>query len=87
MANKFVSRAEAIQCATEERNSVLAGMIQRGLPLSRNAYIQAAFGSFAHWNYEKEAELPECFQDEVACKEMIADSGDPDEEDDQEDED
>lgn len=86
MTDKMTSRAEAMQCEAQSHDPILARMISRGSPLSRDFYITKAFGSFDHWSYEKEAELPECFQDEAACKEMIADSGDP-EDGDQEDED
>jgi hypothetical protein len=37
------------------------------VPLSRNAYLQAAYGPDLpgpdEWNYEHEAEVRECFQD------------------------
>ena len=45
---------------------ILAGMIRRGVPLTRNAYLQACWGSDLpegeDWNAEHEAEVPECFR-------------------------
>lgn len=81
MADKIISLAEAKQCAATSGSHILADMIRDGSPLSRDYYIQMSFGSFDNWDHEKESSLPDCFQDEQACAEMIADSSHNEEQD------
>ena len=45
-------------------------MIDKGLPLSRNAYLFGAYGAEMpeEWTAEHEMEVPECFRDPDAVK-------------------
>jgi hypothetical protein len=65
---KTVSRAAAERDA--EHDPVLASMIRKGVPLSRNAYLMLAWGADlpADWHAEHEMEVPECFRDPDAIK-------------------
>ena len=46
----------------------LRSMIDKGIPLSRNAYLLGTWGADMPdpWTYEHEAEVPECFRDPSA---------------------
>ena len=48
----------------------LRSMIDKGIPLSRNAYLAGAWGTTLPdpWTHEHEAEIPECFRDPTAVK-------------------
>jgi hypothetical protein len=69
---KQVSREAVERCLEHDNNPVLAGMLKRGVPLSRNAYLQAAYGPDLPepdaWNAEHELEVPDVFRDPDAVK-------------------
>jgi hypothetical protein len=48
----------------------LRSMIDKGIPLTRNAYLMGAYGGDMPepWTHEHEAELPECFRDPAAVR-------------------
>jgi hypothetical protein len=54
---KEVSREAVFRCLEHDNNPVLAGMLKRGVPLSRNAYLMLAYGADLpepdEWNYEQ----------------------------------
>lgn len=47
-------------------------MIRKGLPLTRNMYLQQAWGGMVpkEWTAEHEMEVPECFRDPDALPKM-----------------
>lgn len=67
-----ISRSAAERCLEHDHNPILARMIERDVPLSRNAYLMLAYGAELpgpdEWNAEHEAQVPECFQDPDAVK-------------------
>jgi hypothetical protein len=65
---KIVSRAAAVRSLAEDHDPILAGMIDRGVPLSRNAYLMLADHPVSEdgWTAEHEASVPSCFRDESA---------------------
>ena len=63
---KAVALAVALPYAEED--PVLANMIRKGIPLTRNAYIAGAFDNMDNWSHEHEAELPEIFRDPTSVK-------------------
>jgi hypothetical protein len=69
---KQISHEAAERCLEHDNNPVLAGMLKRGVPLSRNAYLALAYGPDLpdpdEWNAEHELGVPECFQEPDAVK-------------------
>jgi hypothetical protein len=66
--NTIVSREAAERDAASDPH--LRSMIDKGIPLTRGAYLMGAWGGDMPnpWTAEHEAEMPECFRDPEAVK-------------------
>jgi hypothetical protein len=75
MMAKEVSLEEATRCA--ESDPILEGMIRRGVPLTRGAYlIQAGLRPGEDgWTAEHEEQVPECFRESEAVEAPSARKG------------